>query len=90
MKPTVGRIVHYHSERPLLVPVQTADGQNVALEYDGPFAAWVLFVHDDGSVVLQVRPPPSTGGFFHDAVIAKEAPDGKPTGGCWNWPPREG
>ncbi len=90
MKPTVGRIVHYHSRTPALVAAQTADGKNVALEYTGPFAAMVLFVHGDGSAVLHVHAPPGAGALgFHDAVTAKQAPADKPTPGHWNWPPRE-
>ena len=92
MKPTVGRIVHYHSPRPALVPVQTADGQNVALEYNGPFAAIVAFVHGDGHLALDVRLPPQIHTLMPGeglAAVPQSSTD-KPVPGSWCWPPREG
>lgn len=92
MKPSVGRIVHYWSVTPALMAVQTADGQNVVVEYHGPFAAIVTFVHGNGDVSLDVRVPEKARGLkgFTGTDAVKHAPDDMPTHGAWNWPPREG
>lgn len=79
MKPTIGRIVHYHS-------YGTPGGEFKPL----PRAAIVTAVNvgppgDDDSVSLCAINP--TGVFFNEHV--RHAPDDKPTPGHWNWPPRE-
>ena len=73
MKPTIGRIVHYHS--------YGTPGGEFKPE---PRAAVVAAVHEDEEVSVVVLNP--SGLFFNKA---KHAPDDKPTPGHWNWPPRE-
>lgn len=75
MKPTIGRIVHYHS-------YGTPGG-----EFTKPRAAVVTAVNDNGTVDLFVMNP--TGVFLNRNVSAGGPEAMTPTPGCWNWPPRE-
>lgn len=71
-KPSVGRIVHYHS-------YGTPGGEFKPL----PRAAIVTQVHDDGSTIGLCAVNP-TGLFFHERCPFSE----EPRPGHWNWPPR--
>lgn len=76
MKPTIGRIVHYHS-------YGTPGG-----EFNSePRAAIVTAVNDDGTIDLCAINP--TGFFFNRGVSAGGSNADTPAPGCWNWPPRE-
>lgn len=76
--PTIGRIVQYMS-------YGTPGGEYLPL----PRAAIITQVESPGyghsRVGLAVLNP--TGLFFNPSV--EHAPDGKPTPGHWNWPPRD-
>lgn len=73
MKPTVGRIVHYHS--------YGTPGGEFKPEAR---AAVVAAVHEGEECSVVVLNP--SGMFFNKA---KHAPGDVPTPGHWNWPPRE-
>jgi len=83
MKPTVGRIVHFHD----VVNHQLREGrEDLGPAIGGPFMAFVLAVlGDEGDVILDIRFPDGSAG----GGIYQHAADDKPTAGCWNWPPRE-
>ena len=74
-KPTVGRIVHYHS--------YGTPGGEFKPE---PRAAIVTHVNDDGTIDLCAVNPT---GLFFNRNVSMGGPDGAtPQPGCWNWPPR--
>ena len=75
MKPTVGRIVHYHS--------YGTPGGEFKPE---PRAAVVSEVNPDDPTLIGVVVLNPTGLFFNRNV--KQAPDDAPVPGCWTWPPR--
>ncbi len=75
MKPTIGRIVHYF---PL-----SFEKDGITQKAGNPAAAIIVFVHDDGTVNLQVFFTVSEGTAFYRHVPQGNRP-------ChWNWPKRE-
>ena len=74
MKPTIGRIVHYH---PYGTPGDEYKPQ--------PRAAIIAAVVNDDLVSVVVFNP---AGLFFNSV--SHAPGDVPRPGHWNWPPREG
>ena len=76
MKPTIGRIVHYHS-------YGTPGGEFKS----EPRAAVITAVNPDGTLDLFVMNPT---GVFLNRNVSGGSPDClTPSPGCWNWPPRE-
>jgi hypothetical protein len=89
MKPTIGRIVHYHP------PVARSEGSSEA-DDPLPLLTYAALVVDDRCgdwPVLQVFPPHGMN-YLVDCAPGGHHPGGvertdAPTMGCWNWPPRE-
>lgn len=84
MKPTVGRIVHYLTDRSPVTPNHT---------WPAPSAAIITGVNDDGTVNLAVFPDRygTQGQYTPRAMGVPQLDEGlpiQPT--CWCWPPREG
>lgn len=81
MKPTIGRIVHYH-------PCIAYDASASAEELAKPlpiytYAALVIAVKDDGEPSLHVFTP-DNGNYQCSSAKFSDAP----AMGCWTWPPR--
>lgn len=71
-KPSVGRIVHYHS-------YGTPGGEFLPQ----PRAAVIAEVLDDDNGFCSIVVLNPKGVYFNDAHYSEE-----PKPGCWNWPPR--
>lgn len=81
MKPTIGRIVHYH-------PHVANDASASAEELARPlpiftYAALVIAVKEDGGPSLHVFTPDNGNYQCNDAKFSDV-----PAMGCWTWPPR--
>ncbi len=74
-KPTIGRIVHYHS-------YGTPGGEFKSEAR----AAVVTAVNENGTIDLFIMNP--TGIFLNRGISAGGPDADTPTPGCWNWPPR--
>lgn len=77
VKPTVGRIVHFHN-----TAFASSDHNSVG---EGPYAAMVTQVFDGPYVNLKVMPP--FGDAWHEGSVSEKS-DGTSTR-YWVWPPRE-
>jgi len=88
MKPTIGRIVHYHPR----VARNASDPSTEPLPLI-TYAALVVGIAKDGAPVLCVFPDVGDsyivdcgrGGYSVDGIVGTT----DPVMGCWNWPPRE-
>lgn len=88
MKPTIGRIVHYH-------PCVARDASDTSTDPIAivTYAALVVDINSDGTPILRVFPgihdsyivDCKRGGYEVDGVIQTA----DPVMGHWNWPPRE-
>jgi len=94
MKPTVGRQVHFHSSdtfwhRNLAASPASVDEKEHARSFDGPFAATVVFVHENGKVNLLICFPAQCIGSGEKTEIVEHVSESDgPHDGCWTWPPR--
>ncbi len=77
MKPTVGRIVHYHS-------YGTPGGEYAPEARAAIVTAVALVAENPDTYVASLAVLNPTGMFFNEDVEFSESP--KP--GCWSWPPR--
>jgi len=88
MKPTIGRIVHYHP----CVCRDASDPDTSPIPLV-TYAALVVDVHRDGTPILRVFPDAGDS-YIVDCGINGYNVDGvtrtdEPAMGHWNWPPRE-
>lgn len=81
MKPTIGRIVHYH---PHVANDASASPEELAKPLPiYTYAAIVTAVNSDGQPTLQVFCPDHGDYQCGDAKFSEA-----PAMGCWTWPPR--
>jgi hypothetical protein len=84
MKPTVGRQVHYYSNRTFWHQTQPKE-----VDFEGPFAATIVAVHDGGSANLLIcYPSPCYGSSEKTELVEGVREAAGPTLGRWCWPPR--
>lgn len=98
MKPTVGRQVHFYSKNTSFsiseeVAPRVDPYALVPRSFRGPFAATIVYVHDDGSVNLHVLWPQMGRGTSQVAEIVERVTEAQLTvdeftRSCWVWPPR--
>lgn len=99
MKPTVGRQVHYyaqHADTCFNKHSVSGDGKVLAGDvlldsFKGPFAATIVYVHDDGTVNLNVLWPQVGYGTRQVSEIVDRVPEADDRRRhYWVWPPRVG
>lgn len=83
-KPTVGRQVHYYSNKTLWHQTQPKK-----VVFEGPFAATVVDVHESGAVNLLIcYPSPCYGSSEKTELVEDVVEAAEPTLDRWSWPPR--
>lgn len=94
-RPTIGRVVHYYG--PLAAWPGMASHDEFK-NYKGPFAATVVFVHEDGAVNLRVDYPTAITKHFGENLtmldlsrtseLAAYVINDPQSDRRWEWPPR--
>lgn len=91
-KPTVGRQVHYFGPTLWALNVASmgldADERAKASAFQGPYAATVVRVNDDGTLNLNVLWPAKAYGTDRSSEIAEKVEAVGPQVRGWDWPPR--
>lgn len=82
MKPTIGRIVHYHPTAATIDP--DGDQSLLPLLTHAALVVDVVDVGDTRELILEVHPPSGLNYICSNARYSES-----PAAGCWNWPPRE-